>query len=77
MSHLTIEAFHVPGNGVETILIGEAVVSLIELLKVQRIPYKKSVRVVLQSTMSNRMQAALDLELEVSSGAKAAKFYNE
>ena len=34
-------------------------------MKAENLPFRKTLRVVLQSVMSNRMQAAIDIKLEL------------
>jgi ribosomal protein S3 len=48
-------------------------VSLAEAIKADFLPFRKTIRVVLQSVMSNRMQAALDIKVEVSGKAEVVE----
>lgn len=47
-------------------MIGEGALPLSEALSSNELPFSKVTRVVLTSLMSSRMQAALDVKIEVS-----------
>jgi hypothetical protein len=64
-------------------MIGEGALSLLEALSSTEVPFSKVTRVVLTSLMSSRMQAALDVKIEVThtqrqeAAEKIEKSYSE
>lgn len=58
--------YHEISEDTDVILIGEGVVSISEVTNSHEIPFSKVFRVVLSSLMSNRMQAALDVKIELT-----------
>ena len=62
LKQLSVEVYHVAGADSEDILIGEGVFPLPQLYS----GLSQTVRVVIQSLMSTRMQASIDLKVEVN-----------